>query len=244
MDLTLRGRHMLAALLALTAGIGVPVGAATAPDSTLFTTYSVDSGLASVSWIVCGSTTQTEGCYSSGSLGPFGHVGALLESRPVTSGDTVTREIYVLDVATGSAADGVSLFVYLKKDVVTALYDTTTVSLDREISLPLVGGNTVTASMAANNSYLYVGTNQSTQAVSVEKRKWIVTLVGGFSPPLPVAAITADSYGNVTVTFGAPGGEFSGFYVFGPTGGELEGGGGSQFMLDDFNAVIPAALPF
>jgi hypothetical protein len=135
--------------------------------------------------------------------------------------------------------------VYTKTDVVTAADDTVTVDLSRKISLPLVGGNAVTASMAANDAYLYVGTNQSTQAVSIDKHDLkMVTPIASGSPPLPVASITADSYGNVTVTFGAPGGQFSAFYVFGPTGAPEEDGGGAQFVLDDLNSVIPAALPF
>ena len=215
----------------------------TAPDSTLYTSYTVSSTLQSVDWVVCGSTTETDGCYGSGNLGTFGHVGAMLESQPVVSGNTVTREIYVLDTLSASATS-VSLFVYTKTDVVSASDDQVSVTLTQTISLPLVGGSSVTASMAANGSYLYVGTNQSTQAVRVAKNVWTVTTIGGFDPSIPVASITANPYGYVTVTFGTPGGEFSGFYVFGPTGGAEEDGGGPNFILNDLNAVIPAPLPF
>jgi hypothetical protein len=142
----------------------------------------------------------------------------MLERGPWVSGETVTRNIYVLDVESGSAHDSVSLFVYTKRDFVSATDDTVTVTLSRTISLPLVGGSGVHASMAANDSYLYVGTNKGTQAASVRPGTWTVTPIGGFSPPIPVASISSDSYGYITVTFGAPGGTFSGFYVFGPTG--------------------------
>lgn len=213
----------------------------TAPDSTLYTSYTVSSTLQSVNWIVCGSTTESEGCYSFGNLGTFGHVGAMLEGQPVVSGNTVTRQIYVLDTA---SATGVSLFVYTKTDVVSASYDSVTVTPLQTISLPLVGGSSVTASMAANSSYLYVGTNQSTHAVSIAKNTWTVTSVGGFSPPTTVASITANPYGYVTVTFGVPGGPFSGFYVYGPTGGLQEDGGGADIILNDLNAVVPLPLPF
>jgi hypothetical protein len=238
----IRSCRTLAALCAFTAGSAVPVEAATAPDATLFTTYSVYADLKSIIWVVCGSTAEDEGCYSSGSIRSFGRIGAMLESAPITSGDTVNRKLYVLDVASGSGADGVTLFVYNKKDVVTTGYDTTTITLDQTILLPLVGGKTVTASMAANNAYLFVGINQSTLAVMVDKHDWTVTAVGGFAPPINVAEITADRYGYVTVTYGTPGGESSGYYVFGPTGGLQMDGGGTQFMLDDINAVIPARL--
>jgi hypothetical protein len=232
-------RRALAALLAFAASSGGLAGAAE-PDSTLFTTYSVSTDLRSINWLVCGSTKQSEGCFASGSLGPFGHIGAMLESPPVRDLNSVTRQIYVLDVANGTA-DVVVLFVYTKTDVVTAASDTVTVNLFRKTALPLVGGKTVTASIAANDAYLYVGTNQSMQAVIVDKHHLkSFTTLGAGDPPAPVAAITADSYGYVTVTFGAPN---TSFVVFGPAGDGKMSGGGGQFMLDDFNAVIPAVLP-
>ena len=239
-----RREYALLALAVLIAGTGARAVAAPPPDSTLYTNYTVDTKLQNATWVVCGSTAATEGCYASGSLGPFGRIGAMLESPIVINGSTVTRQIYVIDVATGSARNGVSLFVYMKKDVVSASDDTVTVTLERTIPLPLVGGGTASALMAANSSYLYVGTKESTQAVTISKYNWAVTAVGGFTPSLPVAAITADNYGYVTVTFGAPGGQSSGFYVFGPKGGAQEDGGGAEFMLNSLNAVIPAPLPF
>lgn len=136
----------------------------------------------------------------------------------------------------------VALFVYKKTDVVTADSDTVTVNLARKIVLPLVGGKTVTAYMAANDAFLYVGTNQSDQAVVIDKHDLkSFTTLGAGSPPAPVASITADSYGYVTVTFGAPNTSFA---VFGPAGEIEENGGGGEFMLNDFNAVIPASVPF
>lgn len=214
-----------------------------APDSTLYTSYTVSPDLQSVNWIVCGSTTETDGCYASGNLGTFGHVGAMLEGQPTVSGNTVTRQIYVLDTAVAGAT-GVSLFIYTKTDVVSALDDSVTVTPTQTISLPLVGGSSVTASMAANGSYLFVGTNQSTRAVKIAKQDWTITTVGGFSPPITVASITANRYGFVTVTFGTPGGQSSAFEVFDSTGSSPEDGGGPDLILNDLNAVVPLPLPF
>jgi hypothetical protein len=244
MSKPLHARYALTATLMACALAPALTQAATAPDSTLYTTYSASSDLQTVQWLVCGSTTESEGCFGSGSLGTFGRVGAMLEGQPVVSGNSVTREIYVLDIASGSNATGVSLFVYSKTDVVSASFDQVTVVPIQTISLPLVGGSSVTASMAANSSNLYVGTNQSTVAVSIAKDVWTVTTVGGFSPPITVASIDANPYGYVTVTFGAPGGPFSGFIVFGPTGSAVSDGGGAEFTLNDLNAVVPAPLPF
>lgn len=174
----------------------------------------------------------------------------MLESRSHTNDDdnaqgtgTVTRKIYVIDVASGSTASGVSLFVYKRTDVVTADFDDMTVSLERKMSLPLVGGTNASVSMAENNAYLYVGTNRGTQAVSIDKRKWVVTPYTSGEPAVPVSAITADNHGFVTVTFAGAAGIVSAFIIFDPTGAPISDGGGAQFMLDDSNAVTPIGLP-
>ena len=238
-------RHALAVALMLGAVSPTFAQTATAPDATLYTSYSVAPDLETATWVVCGSTVETEGCYSSGTLGPFGHIGAMLEGQAVVNGSTVTREIYVLDTASGTAANGVTLYVYTKTDVVSSSNDQVSTTLTQTVSLPsLVGGSTVSAYMAANSVNLYVGTNQSTAAVSIVKDQWTTTTIGGFSPPITVGGITANAYGYVTVTFGAVGGEFSGSYVYGPTGAPQGDGGGAQFSLDTTNAVVPPALPF
>jgi hypothetical protein len=233
----LRACCALTGLLALVAGWSTPAAAAE-PDATLFTTYTVATDLKTANWVTCGSTQATEGCYSSGTIGPFGRIGAMLQDTAYYDGDIVTRVIYVLDVAAGTAGNDVTLFVYTRKDVISSTYDTTTVTLSRQISLPLVGGSTVTASMAENTPYLYVGTNQSLQAAAVKKSTWAVSSVGGFIPSIPVSSITSDNRGYVTVTFSSASGAESGFYVFGPTGGGEEDGGGSNFLLNATNAVV------
>jgi len=233
-----RGALILTILLGFIAG--VPVRAhgsahpAAAPDATLYTTYY--GSPTSVNWIVCGSTQETEGCYDSGNIGPFVGVGAMLESNPTVSGDVVTRYIYVVD----SGATSVTLYVYTKTDTVSSTFDTTTVVLSHTISLPLTGGSGVVTSMAANNNFLFIGTNLSPQAVKVRKSTLLVTKLGGFSPPENVTSITSDEYGYVTVTQGSSTG--TGFSVYGPNGDEEEDGGGSDFMLGTTQAVSGAAL--
>src|SRR5579871_3580934 len=102
------------------------------PDETLYTSYFFSSNFQDATWIVCGSTQQSEGCYGSGQLGPFGKIGALMESNALVSGSTVTRAIYVVDCNTSTG--GVELFVYKKTDVVSASSDTITVTLVKNIS--------------------------------------------------------------------------------------------------------------
>jgi hypothetical protein len=212
------------------------------PDSTLFTTYDLSPGYQTVGWLVCGSTQQTSGCYAAGSLGPFVGVGALMEGNPVVNGNTVTRAIYVVD---SGSANSVKLYVYKKTDTVTPQTDTVTVTLNRtaDLSPLLVGGASVSCSMAANNRFLFIGTDQSPQAVEVNKSTLSVAAVGGFSPPLNVTAITADKYGYVTVTQGNFFSGGNGFYVFGPDGFGREDGGGAEFMLNTVNAVSTSTLP-
>jgi len=209
------------------------------PDATLFTTYTLDSLDKSVSWIVCGSTVSTEGCYAAGNLGPFGRAGGLMEGNASVNlhTNTVTRAIYIVDIASGRGGNGVVLYVYRKTDVVSSTSDTVTVSLTKTIKLPLAGGSTALCSMAANNSFLFIGTDNSPQAVRVQKRNFTVTQVGGFSPPINVTAITADQYGYVTVTQGGFSSGENGFYVFGPDGG------GADFMLNNAIAVSTTTLP-
>jgi hypothetical protein len=237
-----------ASLILLVLSATVPVCAQMTsgpPDATLFTTYNINPSHTSVSWVVCGSTQQSSGCYDSGSLGPFGKVGALIEGNSSTNRttNTVTRAIYVLDIATGSNLNGVTLYVYKKTDTVTSSFDTTSVTLFKTVSLPLAGGSSALASMAANNKFLFIGTNQSPQAVEIQKGTFSITQVGGFSPPINVSAITADQYGYVTVQFGSFSTGENGFVVLGPDGGGREDGGGAAFMLNTVQAVLPSTLP-
>jgi hypothetical protein len=233
-----------ASLVLLVVASAAPLGA-TALDATLFTTYTINSAHTDIYWSVCGSTPGTSGCYGSGSIGPFGKAGAILEGDPstnVTKG-TVSRSIYVLDVGYGTSGDGVALYIYRKVDTITSTSDTVVVTLSKIVALPLTGGSAALASMAANAGFLFIGTNQSSQGVRVQKSNSAIVTIPGFSPPINVAAITSDKYGYVTVTFGSFNGGESAFYVFGPNGAFQEDGGGAPFMVNTTQAVLPSTLP-
>jgi hypothetical protein len=217
---------------------GVPLPGP-APDTDLYTTYSF-YGPEYISWVVCGSTSQSEGCYDSGNLGPFGHSGAIIESSEAVSGNTVTRNVYVVDDASGGGT-GVTLYVYQKTDVVTSSFDTTTITLTNTVPLPLAGGANVVTYMAANSGYLFIGTNLSQEAVRVQKTGLSTASIGGFSPSLNVSSITANKYGYVTVNFGSAGNP-GGFYAFGPNGSAVEDGGGNDNVVDTTNAISIANL--
>jgi hypothetical protein len=197
-----------------------PVLAAVRPDSTLATTYSMNSN---------------------GSLGSFGKVGALLESDPTFQGNVVTRHIYVLDSASGTAKNGVTLYDYKRVDTILTASITTTISRPRTLALPLSGGSAARPAMAAGGHFLYIATNLGTNVVQVQKSNLAqtsieITNVGG------VAAIRSNSYGWVTVTGGSNSG-LSDFGLFDPNGRMQESGGGAQVAVDTRNALIPADLP-
>ena len=235
--------NLAAALVTLVITMVPPLQAAGPPDATLYTSYFFDSSYQEVSWVVCGSTAQTEGCYDAGQLGPFGTVGAMLEGLPSVNNktNTVTRHIYVVDVAAGDGK-GVVLYVYKKQDVVSSSFDTTTITLSTTVNLPLTGGSKALCSMAANNGFLFIGTNHSSQAVEVQKSNLNVETIGGFSPPVNVTSITADKYGYVTVTFGGFLTGESAFVQFGPDGQGEGDGGGAWFMLSTTSGLSTATL--
>jgi len=247
------------ALLTLAAVLGGPAVAA-APESTLFTTYTVDSTLQSATWSMCVSSGETAGCRSSGMLGPFGLIGAMLEGRPMRDDQSVTRDIYVLDLASASSVTGVSLYVYKKQDVVSVTGNTSTVTLERTISLPLVGGAEAHASMTANDAYVLAGTDKSTKAAAIERSTWVVTSVDGFSPPSPIVSVTSSGDGDVAVTFDTPGDPSSygciavrfgtagdpsshDMYFVGPDGALEEDRGPADFTLADSDAIVPVSAP-
>jgi len=239
-----RGR-LAASIILLVVSVSIRASASGPIDATLYTTYSLNGTTVLLS--VCGSLPDSSGCYGGGDLGPFVLLGALIEGSPSVNQktNTVTRYIYALDIAAGTNGNGVDLYVYKKTDAITSTFDTVTVSLFKTISLPLSGGSSASASMAANAKYLFIGTNQSTQAAIVKKSNFAITQSGSFEPPIPVTAITGDAYGYVTVAFG----DFFGFdvdsgeIVYGPDGTAGQDGGGAVFMLNTVQAILPPTLP-
>jgi hypothetical protein len=216
---------------------------AAAPDATLYTSYYPGSHYQNIGYFVCGSTPGSEGCYASGTLGPFGHAGALIEGNAHTEENSVIRDIYIVDLGNESSTSEVNLYVYKKIDIVTASSDTVTVQLTNTVPLPLIGGGVARCSMAANGGFLFIGTDKSPQAVRVQKSNLAVTQIGGFDPPITVTSITADKYGYVTVTFGGFLSGENGFYQFGPNGQDTEDGGGAWFMLNTVMGVSTKSLP-
>lgn len=202
-------------------------------DSGLYTTYTTDNAKSELYWSVCGSIGTGSGCYGSGSLGPFGQIGSIVEgskSYNVSKG-TVTRYLYVIDQAYGSALDGVELYAYKRVDTITLSYDTTTFTLEKTVSLPLTGGGAALTLVGANSAYLVIGTSLTAVPVEVAKNNYAITPLTIISQ-IPVS-ITADNYGYVTVT------SASEFFVVGPKGTVQEDGGGSPFTVNTLLGAQP-----
>jgi hypothetical protein len=216
-----------------------PTGASL--DSSLYTTFRADQNYQNLSLVTCGSLPGTEGCYGSATIGPFNRIGAVIEGGSSTIGDTVTRDVYVLDVAGGESGNAVTLYIWKMSNTIDGGFDQVGVKFDKAIPLPqLVGGSLALGFMAGNGGFLVMGTDQSLSAVILNKSKGTLSEVGGFSPPLNVVSITADANDYITVTQGN--GEFTGFSVVGPAGTVLEDGGGAPFMLNTRTGITPAAL--
>jgi hypothetical protein len=193
----------------------------------LFTNYFFGTGATSVNLVVCGAVDGSSGCYGSADLGPFGHVGAVIEGKPKPRrGNIQVRDLYVVDDAAGHGTD-VTLDVYQETITAEPPFATVSVTQTNTIALPLKGGTGAKTYMAADNVYLFIGTNQSPFAVVVDKYNLAFGEIPGFSPPANVSAITANDNGYVVVTFGN-----EGFYAYGPAGEFEEDGGGPEYTLN------------
>jgi hypothetical protein len=232
-------RWTLGALVLLLSG-SVSLHAA-ALDANLYATYDSQPPYTSIYFTVCGSLPQSEGCYGGGGLGPFGLIGSMIEGNPSQNlkNGTVTRYIYVLDVAYGSSGNDVALYVYKRVDTITASYDSISVSLSKTIGLPLAGGSGTVAYMAANKNFLFIGTSQNGMVSILKKSNLTISQYGDAS--LPLASITGDQYGFVTVEAGS--GESAQFQVFDPNGNYGEDGGGAEFMLNTIQGTPPSTAP-
>jgi hypothetical protein len=241
-------RSLLIALLPLC--LATPAMANTRVDSTLFTTYTLGRSSQQINYLVCGSTQESSGCFTSGEIGPFGRVGAIIEGKVRESGDVVTREIYVIDTASGVRANGVTLSVYRKTDTVTATDDTVEVSLVRSVPLPLKGGAHANCYVAGSTSYLYVATDKGPTAVQVAKGSLELTEISSATIPaatrvLSISATTAEA---VTIAFGGETPSAANYVSYNAAGEQFEQGGGynaylnREIGLSTFELPAPTAL--
>jgi len=215
-------------VMLLTATLGK---AAAPPDQTLYTTYTLGQNSQSIGYLVCGSTVETFGCYTSGSLGPFGRVGAVIQGHIGHAGDFAVRDIYVIDVASGTGGTGVTLSVWRKTDTVSASSDSVQVEFVRSVPLPLTGGALANCYVVGTTSFLYIGTDQGGTAVQVRKSNYELNPIGGGGGGA-ITSITATDEGYVAISYGGPNEIGAGFQSFDPTGAALQVGGGYSVFLN------------
>jgi len=199
-------------------------------DSGFFTSYNFLSSYKTMDWLTCGYFPDgSDGCYGSGQLGPFGHVGAAIEGDEVVSGNTVTRNIYVVGDAEGTGS-GVALYVYTKTDTFTPDEDKVAVNLTHTLALPLIGGSNAKTFIVGTNGRLYIGTNKGSSAVQVNDSSLTYASIAGALPSGNVSSITTNAYGFVTITSTESNGS-KGFNVYRPTGTFITNDDGGDFML-------------
>lgn len=233
----MRRLHLLLfAALAAVPATPTLAGGSKVLNTNIYTTYNFSNGATSISWVTCGSTPQSEGCFQSGQIDGFGKVCAVLDTPPLVNGTTTKQKLYIFDSGASKAAS-LLLDVYEKVDVTTNDYDTTVFTLKTKLTLPIPAGSGAKCFAAANKGYIFAGTSKSTNAVEISKVDLSQTSIGGFSPPIPVTSIDPDPVGNVSINFGN--GSETGFVLIGPSGSGLEDGGGNAIIFNGTTAYTP-----
>src|SRR6185312_8289430 len=155
--------------------------------------YQYANNQSGITVTICGNVGDSGGCFGGGNLGPFERACGLLEGTPHTKGDVVTRALYVLDARRSSTAS-IVLYVYVRTDKIDPPFDDINFTLKKQISLGVTGGVKSHCSMAANDHFVYAGTDASS-AVAINKINFT------FAPASngPVSAITADSRGYIAI---------------------------------------------
>jgi hypothetical protein len=231
MNTTNRSNYFLGGISAwLIAGgamVTAPVHSA-ALDKNIATSYTALG--TSINWQNGSSTPQ------SGTIGPFNRACAIVEGKPDTKGDVMTRSVYVLDAGNG-AANTVVLNIYTRTDTITSsggvTSDVETIVPRRQVVLSLTSQAGAVCYMAANATSVFASTGINNQASIIDKKTFAESIIQSFvtATDNPVTQITVDIEGVVFVTFG-----------IGPTAGFAEFNDASQFLAagQNFNFTVLA----
>ena len=157
-----------------------------------------------ITWQLTGIDVNTAGV--SGTLGPFNNACAILQGHPKTTGNVMTRRVFVLDG--GDASSAAALYVYERTDTISAASgqtnDAVTVTLTHTVPLALSGAANPICYMAGNDDLIIAGTSANVSAALIYKAGLAVETI---SQPLlsygdTVSAVTASDNGFVFVTWG------------------------------------------
>jgi hypothetical protein len=217
-----------AVLIAGGAMVTAPAYSATL-DENIATSYTALG--TSINWQNDGTSTP-----HSGTLGPFNRACAILEGKPGTKGDVMTRSVYVLDAGNG-AANTVVLNIYTRTDTITSsggvTSDAETFVLRRQVVLSLTSHSHAVCYMAANDTSVFASTSVNNQASIIDKKTFAQTTIQSYvtATDNPVTQITVDTEGVVFVTFGT-----------GPNAGFAEFNDESQYLAagQNFNFTVLA----
>jgi len=75
----------------------------------------------------------------------------------------------------GSNTSTVSLNVFKQTGIITNNTDTVSISPSKKLTLPLIGRSYALCAMAANNGFIFVGTNASSNGVKINKLAYSLT---------------------------------------------------------------------
>ena len=228
-----RSNYFLAGASALLAASGVMVTAParSAPlDENIATSYTALG--TSINWQTSGAIVPQ----SSGTLGPFNRACAILEGKPHTQGDVMTRSVYVLDAGNGDPST-VALHIYTRTDTITSsggvTSDVETIVPHRTVVLSLTSQAGTVCYMAANDTSVFASTSANNQASIINKKTFAETTIQSYVAANngPVTQITAADEGVVFVTF-----------VTGPIAGFAEFNNQSQYLAagQNFNFTVLA----
>jgi hypothetical protein len=211
---THRNNYFFAGASALLAASGALVTAparSAALDEYIVTSYT--ALVTSINWQTAGPINFP----SSGTLGPFDRACAILEGKPHTQGDVMTRSVYVLDAGNGDPST-VVLHIYTRTDTITSsggvASDVETIVPRRTVVLSLTSQAGAVCYMAANDTSVFASTGANNQASIINKKTFAETIIQSYvtTTDSPVTQITAADQGIVFVTFGT--GPTAGFAEF------------------------------
>jgi hypothetical protein len=214
------------ALLVLPAGQAM-AGELAALDQDIAAQFSMNQ--TSVSFNVCGTIDGIGGCFGSATLSPpFDYACGVLQGAPETSGNTVTRAIYVLDKRTSSNSH-VTLYVFERKDVIGTGSDSVSATLKTSVDLNITGGSGSHCLLAGSTKYVYASTDASSKVVLMKKTH--NNIYGTIESGQPLA-ITTDERGWIAIQFSG------GYYVVDPDGDAGEEGGGTAALASQRDGWI------
>jgi hypothetical protein len=187
-----------ALLIAGGAMLAAPAHSA-ALDKNIATSYTALG--TSINWQNDGTSTP-----QAGTLGPFNRACAIVEGKPDTKGEVMTRSVYVLDAGNG-AENTVVLNIYARTDTITSsggvTSDAETIVLRRQVVLSLTSQAGAVCYMAANATSVFASTGINNQASIIDKKTFAESIIQSFvtTTDNPVTQITVDIEGVVFLTF-------------------------------------------